>query len=635
MVNLYRPPTRNIENFVVSLENSLSTIDFDKFECFVMGDFNLNLNDRNCGNARSLKTRMMALGLIQLINNMTRVNYNSQSCIDLIFTNCDHIQNSGSFPLNISDHDLVYCTKKRITVRRAETEFIGRSYRNFYNDIFINLLNACNWNIFDNCENVLILWEIYIKNIREAIDLICPLKQFKVKTSLNPWITNEILEEIKDKDNALRRAKRTKRQDHWLEARLLRNRCLNNVRKAKADFIKEKLDENKTDSKNFWNTINSVLPGKNKSLQEISLTNNGEDIAKSEVPLYMNDYFSNIGAILARDFGENDAAEDIDEAFPIYLPPIRTNELELLKLIKELNISKSSAIDHLSTRVLKQAFSSQLTRLVRIFNFSFHDGLIPDSWKCATVIPLHKGGDNSDVNNFRPVSLLPIQGKLIEKIVHDRFMSHFENNRILDHRQGGFRKNHSTTNTSIEFINDVYKAMNDGKVTIAVFIDLRKAFDTVNHKILCSKLQKYGISGTNLSWVENYLLQRTQKTLVNNTWSDSLPISCGVPQGSVLGPLLFLVYVNNMSEVLNNTNYCLYADDTVLYQSGDNVVEIVNSPQNDLNNYSNCNPLYRGAMLWNSLSVKVRNIEEFLEFKRYLKDWAYNVTMLNNDWEYN
>ena len=305
------------------------------------------------------------------------------------------------------------------------------------------------------------------------------------------------------------------------------------------------------------------------------------------MPNFMNNYFSNIGANLAKEF-ENQAygGADINDS-PNILPAFVTSEAELLKLIKELNISKSSAIDNISTKVLKVAFTTQLLRLVRIFNISFSTGHIPESWKRATVVPIHKGGNVKDVNNFSPVSLLPIQGKLMEKIVHDRLMLHLEENDLLDHKQGGFRKNHSTIDSSVKFVDDLFKAMNEGAITIAVFIDLRKAFDTVNHEFLCNKLSSYGIKNKNLDWIKNYLFNRTQQTLVNGAVSESLPVQYGVPQGSVLGPLLFLVYVNDMSQILTHVNHCLYADDTVLYISGKEIREMVELLQEDLGTYSN------------------------------------------------
>ena len=218
--------------------------------------------------------------------------------------------------------------------------------------------------------------------------------------------------------------------------------------------------------------------------------------------------------------------------------------------------------------------------LVDLFNLSFETAEIPKSWKIAKVTPLQKAGKSSDVSNLRPVSLLPLTSKLIEKIVHNRIYKLYEVNDILDEKQGGFRPNHSTTNTTAYFIDDIYNAMNNNEILIATYIDAMKAFDTVNHRILLEKAKRYGITGQVLAWLKNYLSDRFQCTLANNTVSNMSPISCGVPQGSVCGPLLFLLYIKG---ILESCKVSLYADDTVIFISQKNVNEALQLLQSDLN----------------------------------------------------
>ena len=189
------------------------------------------------------------------------------------------------------------------------------------------------------------------------------------------------------------------------------------------------------------------------------------------------------------------------------------------------------------------------------------------------------------MNNLRPISLLPIQSKLLEKIVHKRLLAHLHENELLDDKQGSFRPNHSTVDTIVKFSENLYKNINQGQTTIDVYIDLRKAFDTVNHKFLLDKLYLLGVRGTNFMWLENYLQDRTQCTLANNIISAELDIKCGMSQGSVLGPLLFLTYVNDMQNILVNSKHYLYADDTVIFISGENTVDVVNKLQTDLDKY--------------------------------------------------
>ena len=589
IINGYRPPSGDVLSFLEILENTLSTIDLSKFDIFLMGDFNIDLNDRLNGNSKLFTTKMKTLGCTQLIKTATRFSQTRNSKIDLIFSNCDYIASANAIAVNISDHDMIICCKKRICIKRKKVDFYGRSYRNYNMVDFQLLLENSDWREFDDGTDTEYLWNIFLDNIRSSIDHLCPIKKFSIKPVTNPWLTNELLEEIKDKDAALRKARRTKRDDHWAEARHLRNSCLKNIRNAKSEFVKEQISENRHDSKKFWNSINKLLPGNTKSKQDITLTDENQVSIKKDITAnYMNEYFATIGTKLAQTFPA--ITIPVKTNFGNYLENFVTNNEEMVKLIKEINVSKSSAINNLSSKILKDAFIFLSDKLTKIINLSLAQGIVPSSWKHAVVIPLHKGGSDKEVNNFRPVSLLPIQGKLIEKIVHKRIVEWLDQNNILDSRQGGFRKGHSTTDTTVNFVNDLYSAINDEKVTIAVYIDLRKAFDTVNHQILCRKMENYGIIDQNLTWIRSYLSDRTQSVFVNGTTSNEEPISCGVPQGSVLGPLLFLIYVNNMKNSLSVSSYHLYADDTVIYYSGNQIADIVPFLQSDLNSYYNwCN----------------------------------------------
>ena len=264
------------------------------------------------------------------------------------------------------------------------------------------------------------------------------------------------------------------------------------------------------------------------------------------------------------------------------LENIGTNEEEVIKLCKAININKSSSVLNVSSEVLRDAFLAVPNILTNLFNLSFELAEIPDAWKIAKVTPLPKAGNSKYVNNLRPISLLPLPSKLIEKIVHNRIYTYCNDHSLLDKKQGGFRPNHSTVSTTAYYINDIYDAMNRNEITIAVYIDAMKAFDMVNHDILIKKLEYFGIRGINAKWIKNYLTNRKQCTFANDVTSQEKLITCGVPQGSVCGPLLFLLYINDISTVLQNCKVSLYADDTVLYINAQSVDEAMPVIQSDL-----------------------------------------------------
>ena len=194
------------------------------------------------------------------------------------------------------------------------------------------------------------------------------------------------------------------------------------------------------------------------------------------------------------------------------------------------------------------------------------------------------------VSNYRPISLLPLLSKLIENIVHIRLYRHLMQYDLLDDRQGGFRPGYSTVKTCTYFTNDIYTAYNNKEITVAVFIDAMKAFDTVNHQILLKKLSKYGIAGKLHFWIRNYLTGLKQCTIANDIVSNLKDIVCGVPQGSVLGPLLFLIYINDISSVVRNSKISMYADDTVVYISQAKLGNAITLIQQDLDRvYTWCN----------------------------------------------
>ena len=338
-------------------------------------------------------------------------------------------------------------------------------------------------------DNISQKWKLYINNIEKVIDEMCPLKFFKTKAIRDPWVTDELIAMIKDKDGALKRAKRTNNPKCWRIARRLRNDCLKYTRNAKAEFVKSELNENAGDSKKFWKNINSFLkPDISKTTNsDLFDQSDGQQVRFEDTANFK--YFAHIGPNLARQF--SDPWTPIDAALHGNMPDIMVDAVEVEKLCRAINISKSSSLKNISSNVIKSAFLWDIDRLVDMFNLSLVTNTVPDSWKIATIIPIHKEGNSQDVNNLRPISLLPIQGKLLEKVVNDRLTEYLEENGIIDGNQGGFRSGHSTIDTAVRFTEDIYKGMNNKLFTVATFLDMRKAFDTVNHTILMKKTSAY------------------------------------------------------------------------------------------------------------------------------------------------
>jgi hypothetical protein len=248
--------------------------------------------------------------------------------------------------------------------------------------------------------------------------------------------------------------------------------------------------------------------------------------------------------------------------------------LEIEELSRILKEGKSSGHDEIDPGAAKYSLPFISNPLTYIFNLSLTSGIVPCNLKLAKVIPIHKANDPAQFNNYRPISVLPAFSKLMEKIVYNRLISFINKHNILTNAQYGFRSNHSTYMALMDLIIKVTESINKKHHTMGVFLDLSKAFDTINHDILLTKLHHYGIRGTPLNWFESYLTNRKQYVQTHSVKSSLSSLSCGVPQGSILGPLLFLLYINDITQVSNKLSFIIFADDTNLFASHSNLHDL-------------------------------------------------------------
>ena len=260
---------------------------------------------------------------------------------------------------------------------------------------------------------------------------------------------------------------------------------------------------------------------------------------------------------------------DKPQASSFFLSPTTPTEVE--NIIMSLSSTKASGPFSISTSLLKTLKGVLSIPLQLLFNCSFSTGLVPHQFKVARVVPFHKIGSSYLVSNYRPISLLSIFNKIIEKLMYNRIITYLEKFSILHNNQLGFRSKHSTTHALLLLTDKIQRSVDDGTYSCGMFLDLCKAFDTVDHKILLAKLEYYGIRGVVYDWFASYLSNRRQFVSLFGTNSDYQIVTCGVPQGSVLGPLLFLLYINDMPKCSNILEFYLFADDTNLFFNNPNI----------------------------------------------------------------
>ena len=274
----------------------------------------------------------------------------------------------------------------------------------------------------------------------------------------------------------------------------------------------------------------------------------------------------------------------------------------MYQTLKDMKSRKAAGPDNISAKLLKDSASVTLPLLTKIFNLSLSEGVFPDDWKNARVSPIYKSGDKEECGNYRPISVLSVVSKLFEKLVYKQIYSYLDENNVLTSFQSGFRKGHSTCTSLLNTTNTWLVSMDQGLINGVIFLDLKKAFDTVDHKILLSKLELYGFSNNCLRWFVSYLSNRTQVCKVGKTCSSKRHVKTGVPQGSNLGPLHFLLYINDLPNCLSDSIPALFADDTNVTTTGSSMEDIETKLNNELENLHHC-------LLANKLSLDVGKTE--------------------------
>ena len=349
-----------------------------------------------------------------------------------------------------------------------------------------------------------------------------------------------------------------------------KNQNLSNQRKAERKYYTEQFELNKQDLKKSWKIIKNMI-GKEDNrcyMNQIDFLINGQYISNSNtIANSFNNYFINVGNSLARSIqSDNDPLLYLQTNIKsIYIPEL--DKIEIKSTISSMNNS-SSGYDELPASIMKQCIDSYIEPLTLLINKSIQQGVFPVELKIARIIPLYKGENNQLIHNYRPISVLPFFSKIFEKIVYKYVVDFLDDNNIFYQYQFGFRKHHSTSHAIITLVERVTKALDTGKYIVGVFLDLKKAFDTVDHSILLKKLEKYGIRGNMHKWFKSYLSFRVQFVEYNNCHSDNKQITHGVPQGSILGPLLFILYINDFSKASDLLFSILFADDTSVFIEG-------------------------------------------------------------------
>ncbi|XP_077983288.1 uncharacterized protein LOC144438132 [Glandiceps talaboti] len=527
---IYRPPSSNSDIFIDSLEQILYHRVQGYAGCFLVGDFNIDVSKPCEATADKLLSVLSCLHFEQTIITPTRITGASETTIDHLYTNMAHLNiTSGTLLAHISDHLPTFAFFHSMTMHSAsKANGPFRNYSKFKLDSFRHDLQDETWHEVLNCKDVNEAMTKFTNTFLNICNTHAPLKNInKVKKGVKnkPWITAAIRKSIRKKHNLFKKVVRSKFEENILQKfKRYRNVLTNILRKAKKKYYSDLFNIHYNDMKETWRVVNDLLGKKKNSNSSIPTKIksfcNGTSVIHTEIPDIVdvfNNHFVNIGEKLAKNIQANGNGcfrDFMGDYVPhcFFLKPTSVGEVE--DIISSLNVHKASGWDKIDAKLLKYAMPYVSKPLCNIVNLSFSTGCFPDSLKIAKVIPLFKKGDPEETGNYRPISILPIISKVFEKIMCKRVVNFVEKHDLLFQHQYGFREKYSCKLSLISLVQHLLDELDKGKSTTGIFIDFSKAFDTVNHNILFSKLDHQGIRGVALDWFKSYLDSRCQFVLV-------------------------------------------------------------------------------------------------------------------------
>ena len=621
VIAIYRPPNSSRPIFIEKINEFLSRA--NNKDTVIVGDFNVDTLDDN--DSSDLFDIMFGYGFFPLINIPTRVTDSTAKCIDHIWYNKFDVSLCGSFVVDVSDHYPVFAViDTPIDSNMTKKTFRDHSNRSLQllEDMIPDVVDAY-WR--HNFVDVNHKTEWFVEMLYSIYNRCCPrkTKSMSAKKLSKPWINDYLVTKINEKHTIFKYYKQGNIE--FNEYNNFKNRLTKMINSAKKNYYANKFHQYKNNAKATWSTINSVLNRSKKGPAPNVLISGDHEIYN---PVDISNLFCNHFSSIAVNLDNSIPASPLD---PLYCMPqpkanscliIPTTPCEVISIIMKLE-NKSGDINTIPVFIYKLISRSIAPILCDIFNSSVGSGIFPETLKLAKVVPIYKSKNRKIPSNYRPISILLTVSKIMEKIMKMRVSKFINAGNILYDKQFGFREGYSTSDAVLELVDKCATALDSKLYTIAVFLDLSKAFDTVNRQIMIRKMCSLGFRGVVGEWFDSYLCNRRMYVDVNGEHSVTRTLNIGLPQGSVTSPYLFSLYVNDMHRSSDKLSFLHFADDTTIFLSGDNLTTL----------YADMNEELEKVNQWlqsNRLSLNTDKTKYMLFTHKNVDHQSFNIKINNS-----
>ncbi|KAG7296539.1 hypothetical protein JYU34_020328 [Plutella xylostella] len=586
----YRPHWVHVDTFFDALTESI--LFFSDYEHLIlMGDFNINFLDHNESKTKQLHDFLTSTNLIQYVNEPTHFTQSSETLIDLFCTNTAVREVKVTHIPDLNRHAIV-----TVTINVKKTKFIPRTIslrpiKDIDLSKFNKDLDTIRWDLVISVSCVNDMVNLFHELLTQLFDFHAPIKSLTIRDKPMPWLTSNIRKMMECRNAALARYRKNKSETNKIEYKQLKLLVARSLLTEKRAYFNDYINKNIKNSKLLWSNLKkTVFENQN---------------TKEELPNHMNKPNE-----INKQFINVPGPKFADSALITYYKSnkFHDNRFKLSEVSEDVVAkailgmkSNAKGMDEISLDMIMLTLPQTLTVITKIINKSIQTKVFPEDWKTAKVKPIPKNSNPQSFKELRPISLLPILSKLLEKVVYDQLMKFLEDNDVLPSLQSGFRKNRGTSTALIDVVDNILAAQEEGKATALVLLDFSRAFDAINLPLLLSKLEYYGIDTESINWFSSYLENRAQHVVIDNTdgsftMSEREALNRGVPQGSILGPLLFIIYSADLTHTIADCKYHIYADDTQVYISFDpkdtnSAIQKLNKDLDNINVWANKNTL--------------------------------------------